>query len=411
VKTALLFSLCAACAVTLPVSARAQAPADTAAADARLHLGPLALDPRFAIRNLGVDTNALNTNASPERDVTATVTPELESWLRIGRAYLSSTSSIDWNYFQKLSGQRSFNGAQEARLDLGLGVLRPYVSGRMARTRQRPNLEIDARVEHTTTEAAGGMQWFVGPKLTLDVSRARRTLEFGAAAIGDVGLAQSLNRTEEETAVVGRFAITPLTSLLVDARYREDRFTHAPDRDTDTVLALAGVEFKPLALISGRARLGWRAFTPTGTLVPRFRGVVSDVELSYLVRDFVRITAGVTRDLEYSFEPAEPYYVMTGTNVSVTQALGARWDLVGRAARTSLAYRRALVADVGAPAAGAAAAPARVDRVIVVGGGLGRRVGTDVRIGVDVDRAERRSAIADRAYEGVRVGGTVTYGF
>jgi hypothetical protein len=410
VKTPLFLSLCAACAVTLPVSARAQAAAETAAADARLHLGPLALDPRFAIRNLGLDTNALNTSAAPERDLTATVTPELKSWLRVGRAYLSSTSSIDWNYFQKLSGQRSFNGAEEARLDLGLGVLRPYVSGRIARTRQRPNLEIDARVEHTTTEGAGGVQWFVGPKLTLDVSRSRRTLEFGAAAIGEVGLAQSLNRTEEETAVVGRFAITPLTSLLVDARYREDRFTHASDRDTDTVLALAGVEFKPLALISGRARVGWRTFTPTGTVVPRFRGVVSDVELSYLVRDFARVTAGVTRDLEYSFEPAEPYYVMTGTNVSVTQALGARWDLVGRAARTSLAYRRARVPGDGAPAPGTAA-PARVDRVIVVGGGLGRRVGADVRIGVDVDRAERRSEIHDRAYEGVRVGGTVTYGF
>jgi hypothetical protein len=409
VKPYLLVSLVAACAVALPVSARAQAAAD-AAADARLHLGPLALDPRLAIRNLGVDTNALNTNASPERDVTATVTPELKSWLRIGRAYLSSTSSVDWNYFQKLSGQRSFNGAEEARLDVGLGVLRPYVSGRIARTRQRPNLEIDVRVEHTTTEATGGVQWFVGPKLTLDFSRERRTLAFGAATIGEVGLAQSLNRTEEETAVAGRFALTPLTSLLVDARYRQDRFTHAVDRDTDTLLALVGVEFKPLALVSGRARVGWRAFTPTGPAVPQFRGVVSDVELSYLVRDFARVTAGVTRDLEYSFEPAEPYYVRTGTNVSVTQALGARWDLVARAARTTLAYRRTLVTG-DALQTPLAEGRARVDRVIVVGGGLGRRVGTDVRIGVDIDRAARRSDIHDRAYEGMRVGGTVTYGF
>jgi hypothetical protein len=136
--------------------------------------------------------------------------------------------------------------------------------------------------------------------------------------------------------------------------------------------------------------------------------VISDVELSYLAADLLRITATVTRDVEYSFEPVEPYYVSTGTQLSLVQALGTVWDVVGRVGRTSLAYERL----EGLPASVATASSrARVDRIVVVGGGLGRRLGSDIRVGVDVDRAARRSDAANRSYEGIRVGGSVTYGF
>src|SRR5688572_4234775 len=160
--------LSAICALLIPVSLQAQASQDgsQAAAEAKLHLGPLALQPKLAIRNLGVDTNTLNASESAERDVTATVSPELQSWLRMGRLQLSSTSSIDWNYFQRLTSQRSFNGAQAGRADLSLGYVRPYVGGRFARSRQRPNLEIDARVERTTREAQAGMDFLISPRLT-----------------------------------------------------------------------------------------------------------------------------------------------------------------------------------------------------------------------------------------------------
>jgi hypothetical protein len=52
----------------------------------------------------------------------------------------------------------------------------------------------------------------------------------------------------------------------------------------------------------------------------------------------------------------------------------------------------------------------RVDRVGMLGGGVGYRVGPDVRIGIDVDRERRRSAIEVREYQGFRTGLSVTYG-
>jgi hypothetical protein len=386
------------------VSLGAQAP-DDPPANARLHLGPLALEPTLALRNLGVDTNALNASEDPDRDLTATITPELQEWLRLGRLALSGKSSIDWNYFQKLTSQRSFNGAQEGRADLALGYVQPYATGAAARTRQRPNLEIDARVERTTTRVGGGLILHVGPNLSLDLGQERRTIDFGATEFGDVTLAESLNRSERETRLTGRYALTPLTTLLVSAAHRRDRFVHATVRDTDTIVGMAGLEFKPLALISGRASIGWRQFTPVSPVLPDFRGVVSDVEVAYQIRDITRLTVAVVRDLDYSFELAEPYYVSTETRATVAQALGGAWDVVGRLGHTSLDYRQV----AGVPAAGPAGS--RVDSIVVVGGGIGRRLGSDVRIGVDVDHAARRSTAGGRDYDGMRVGGSVTYGF
>ena len=74
---------------SLPVLAlRADAPA-IPAEEARMHLGPLALTPRFSVRNLGVDTNVFNSANLPTRDFTATFGPGVDTWLRIGRARLS----------------------------------------------------------------------------------------------------------------------------------------------------------------------------------------------------------------------------------------------------------------------------------------------------------------------------------
>ncbi len=401
------FSAGALCALLVSTPAFAQIESGPPP-DARLRLGALALEPKLALRNVGIDTNALNQSGSAEQDATATLTPELQAWLRVSRLQLSSVSSVDWNYFQRLTSQRSFNGAEQVRAELALVHLRPYIQGSAARSRQRPNLEIDARVEHTTIRAGAGVVLQLGPKLAIDLSRERRILEFGDTEVDAVRLAESLNRREEETSVSGRFALTPLTSVVVDARYRQDRFDRAAERDTDTTAVTGGLEFKPLALISGKARIGWRRFTPLGDRLPEFRGVISDVELSYLAADLLRVTATVTREIEYSFEPVEPYYVSTGTQLSLVQALGTVWDVVGRVGRTSLAYERL----EGLPASVATASSrARVDRIVVVGGGLGRRLGSDIRVGVDVDRAARRSDAANRSYEGIRVGGSVTYGF
>jgi hypothetical protein len=383
----------------------AQTPAEAGAADAPLRLGPLALDPRIALRNLGVDTNALNDASSPTRDLTATIGPELDAWLRVGRLHVASQSKVDWNYFQALTSQRSLDLSEEGRIDLALEYIVPHVSGRYLRTRQRPNLEIDGRVERLITGAAAGVQLNAGAKLSVDLAHERRTIDFGDASFAGVGLAPALNRRERETTLTARYALTPLTTVVIKAVHERDRFEFSPARDTDSIALLPGLELKPLALVAGSVTVGVRQFRSTSGALPRFTGLVSDLDLRYQAGELVRFDVGFDRDLEYSFEPLEPYYLSSGVNLGVTQALGASWDAVLRVTRTTLDYR-AWTGD-----ALTAVAASRLDTVRSVGGGIGRRLAEAVRVGVDVDRVERRSSAAGRSYEGLRVGGSVTYGF
>lgn len=368
-----------------------------------MRVGPLSLDPRLTIRNVGVDTNVFNDAAAPVQDFTATVGPEVDSWLRVGRLDWSGTSTVAWNYFRDSTSQRSFDLGQSGRVGLDLGRLVPFVRGEISRMRQRPNLEIDARVRRETTDVSGGLEVLLGARTRVTLEHGVREFRFDEASVGGASLAEALDRRETTTGIEGRLAMTPLTTLVVEGEVRQDRFRYLLDRNSDSVKASGGLELRPLALLSGRAMVGARRFEPAVPAVPAFTGAVADVELAYQIRDLTRFAGVVQRDVDYSFEPSQAYYVSTGLSLAVTQVLGGGWDVVARAGRTSLAYRPR--------ADGAETDRGRRDRVQVYGLGVGRRFGTEVRLGLDLEYHTRASSVQSRTYEGLRGGGVFSYGF
>ena len=82
--------MCAAMTVVimLATAAALRAQTDDFKTTARMRLGPLYLNPVLQIRELGVDTNVFNTFDDPKSDFTATLGPEIESWLPLGRRIL-----------------------------------------------------------------------------------------------------------------------------------------------------------------------------------------------------------------------------------------------------------------------------------------------------------------------------------
>ena len=369
---------------------------------ARLHLGPLGLTPKIALRNIGVDTNVFNASDRPERDVTATLAPGIDAWLRVGRLQFSSETTAEWNYFQKATNERSVNLGEQLRVDLDLFRLVPFVTGRYVRTRQRPSLEIDERVQQLRSGAGAGLLVRAGARLELEALVEEERLDFGQTRFGSAALAGALNRTRQEGALTMRYEVTPLTTFVVRAATRYDRFETARVRNSDSVSLVPGFTFAPSALFSGTAALGFRRFTTRDALAPDYSGLVADVDLKYVARDMTRFVVAIGRDVEYSFEPAEPFFVSTTRRLEVTQLLGYSWDVVGRASLDSLDYKHL---------AGDPTAVSRRDRLTAYGAGIGRRLGEALRIGVDVDFARRTSELRTRTYDGMRVGGSVTYGY
>ena len=243
----------------------------------------------------------------------------------------------------------------------------------------------------------------LGPKTTLTVEHGLRDFKFDEATLVGSSLSEALDRTETTTTARGRYVLTPLTTMVVTADVRADRFRVSTGRDSDSVRVTGGLELRPLALVAGRAVMGVREFTPRSSAIPAFTGTVADVELSYQLRDLTRLIWLLQRDVDYSFEASQAYYVSTGTRLSAVQALGGGWDVVAHVGRTALGYQARVDSD--------STERGRTDRVIVYGGGVGRRFGTELRIGMELEYGTRTSSVRTRSYEGLRGGGTFSYGF
>jgi hypothetical protein len=382
-----------------PRAAAAQGQREDPAAQAALHLGPVAMTPKFALRDIGVDTNVLGQPES-DADFTMTFAPGLDAWLRVGRVRLSSKSELEWQYFRENVGQRGFSLAETGTVELLLAYLTPYVSGTYDDTKRRQTAELDARVRQKTTGWTAGVTLYLGPRTDLDLQYRREHLRFGEDSDGLDPLA-SLDRDTETARVQAKYAITPLTRITTSFAQQRDRFLTSPFRDADSWSVVPGLEFKPSALVSGTVAVGYRTFDILDPTLPDFEGIVASVDLKYVARDMTKVEGLASRNVEYSFEPLQPFYVDSRWHVRLTQAVSYDWDVRGEAGRTTLDYGPI----EGVPFSG------RVDRIWMYGMGVGRRFATEVRVGLDVLRARRESDVPGRDYEGWRVGGSITYGY
>jgi hypothetical protein len=89
----------------LSASLSAQAP-DDPIEDARFQTGPIGLSPAIALTGFGVDTNVFNDFDDPRRDLTFTVSPMLDTWLRAGRSRLHVFTRTDLMYFHQYASGR-----------------------------------------------------------------------------------------------------------------------------------------------------------------------------------------------------------------------------------------------------------------------------------------------------------------
>jgi hypothetical protein len=374
-------------------------------AAATVHFGRFALRPTLALTNAGVDTNVFYEPAqeNPKSDFTATVTPATDLWLRLGKSWLTGTVKEDLVYYRQYASERSVNGFYDAGLLVPLNRVIFNGGGSYLDTRDRPGFEISARDQRYETRVNGSVEVRTLPKTFFGVRVERATIDFAQAAVFlGTSLQQTLNRTTTTAAFTARHRLTPLTTLTLDVAREQDRFEFSPIRDSDSTSVTAGVKFDPFALIKGSAWVGYRSFTPLLPGTPAFNGVIADGKLWYVLGESTRIDVEVQRDLQYSYDTTQPYYIQTGFNGSLDQHLFGQVDIVGRAGQQRLAYT---------DSSGVAAALVnRIDHVYFYGGGVGYRVARRTRVGFNIDQVRRTSVIEALTYNGLRYGIAVTYG-
>jgi len=404
----LLFSALAALVVLHAAPARAQTPGagEPDLSKVRIRMGPLSLNPSIALTNIGVDNNVFNEpdEAKPKSDFTFTLQPATDLWLHTGPTWVTGRIQEDLVWFQTYSSERSVNATYSAGWLVPLTRLRFNVNATRRNLRDRPGFEIDARSQRFETEYTGSIEVRTLSKTYFGLTAARQHVDFDKDAIFlNRNLQFELNRETTSAGATVRYQMTPLTGITLAATRSQDRFEFSSLRDSNSTAATASLNFDPLALIRGSMTVGYRDFEPLSPGLAAYKGLTASGNLSYVLYGSTKFTFGVNRDVQYSYDVNEPYYLLTAFTGSIAQQLFGPIDVTARAGVNSLAYR---------DRAGAAVVVSdRVDRGHAFGGGVGYHTSSGFRIGFDVDQTNRVSDISSRQYNDLRIGTSVTYVF
>jgi Putative beta-barrel porin 2 len=377
--------------------------------NAPLQAGPLVLAPVITLRNVGHDSNVFNTsrNENPQSDVTATLSPSVDAWLRMAHARVNGRTQFDAYYFRQLTDLRAIDTDTSAHIEVPVNRVLIYATGLFTNTRHRQNLEIDALARRRNDSVTAGVDVRLTAKLTAGAFERRTDLRYKQNSLFfGTDLARVLNHTSAGEGAELRYALTPLTTIAVGAELSRDRFDFATDRDSDNRSIGANIQFNPRALISGGASFAVQEHQVLGGLAPNFNGSVMAADLGYSLLGRTRFTVTGRRQLEYSYID-DTDYLRGGIALMVTQRVGDSLDVGGSVGRDRLSYRR------NASLSNATATPGLTDETVYSSIGTIRYNLGHTTIGVDVEYRERlaNQALAYRGYERLRMGLTLIYAF
>lgn len=394
-----------ACGVAVLVSSAAAAQiVEPDSSRARVQVGPVMLNPTIELTNLGVDSNVFNQPAGQEQsDFTFTLTPKSDLWMKIGRVWLTGTLREDILWYQKYTSERAGNTSSKVALLAPLNRVAFSVGASLANVQDRPGFEIDARSRRDERQVNGSAEFRALARTLIGAQGARQTVRFDQSAtfLGS-NLAVELNRVTTSGAISVRHELTPLTSLSFDVGRTEDRFDTSSLRDSNSTVAGFQVTFDPAALIRGSARFGYRNFEPVSPDVPGYQGATVAVNLAYVLLGTTKFDVTASRDVQYSFDVNQPYYLQSGLGASIAQQIFGPVDVVAGFSRYNLDYRERAGAVVGVSG--------QNDKVRSYRGGMGYHLGRDLRVGVTIEKQQRFSDVPSRAFNGLRIGASVTYG-
>jgi hypothetical protein len=392
-------------ALGYPAAAVAQSDGGPDPAKVRVRIGALWMNPSIGITNLGVDDNVFNQaeDQLPKSDFTVTFTPRTDLWLRLGRSWLSGTIDEQLVWYQEYSSERSTNSRFLVGWRMPANVLNLNLNASYTKTRERPGYEIDLRAPRKEVGLQAAIEGKVFSKSFIGVRVQRQTVDFDDTTVFvNRLLRDELNHVTTSAAVTLRQQLTPLTSIELNGTRSEDQFDFSPLRNSTSTSFNGSVTFDPLALIRGSASFGVRDFTPDSPDVPAYTGATMAVDLAYTLLGTTRFAVRAGRDIQYSFDVAQPYYLQTGVEGSVAQQIFGPVDAVVRFNEQRLAYRD----RSGIPQRSAD----RTDKIHSYGVGAGYHFGADVRLGFNVDNVRRNSDIDARTYKGLKYGAALTYG-
>lgn len=345
-------------------------------------LGSVQIYPSLSIRDVGMDSNVYNSSQVIRDDFTYTVAPRVLAEMPLGNGRVVGTGGAGFVFFRDNKDQQSLNASVTGLYDIRKGRVRPSVELGMNRSRQRTG-DIDVRALGVSRNGRAAIEVGLSGITSFTAWAARDNTEFAPGqSFRGTDLAVQLDRKTTTFAAGARFDLTPLTSMVVAAEYEQLRFKVSRFRDSDSLRLAPTVRFGEGAVINGQASIGVRDFRPVQPVMAPFRGLVGGGDLQYTLLGVTRFEGRLTRDIVYSFDELQPYYLDAGGQLTVSQRVVGPIDAIVLAGRRRLHYEARLDAGI----------EGRVETLTVYGGGFGVRLDDNMRMTFTVDREKRASS-------------------
>ena len=395
-------------------------------ADFPFHIGPLGVEPRVRV-STGVDNNIMNDPIAtriplgrvargPKEDWVTTITPQARAALRFGRLQFEGQGVLSSEQYRTYNTESSFNVTSNAAVGISLNRLLPFAEYSFVHSKERQGIEIDTRPLRKQYSTTAGIDVRITSKMTLGVSASRGINRYDAEEeFRGTNLSQTLNRDVEAAKVSVRQPLSALTTLEVAADWIRDSFPGSPARDAESFRLGSGLAFKPTALVSGGFNVGFLRFKPIDPSIEEFQGLVATADLAYTLLGVTRFGVLVDRYVTYSYDPANPYYVVNGGTLSITQRAGERWSVWGTAGRYQMEYLPTAAAigpstPVDTPTLDALLRPPTdVSDLFVAGITRLFTRGTD--LAMSAERFFRHSPLPSRDHQGTRIRVTLAHRF
>jgi len=361
--------------------------------------GPLRITPGLVVKDMGVDNNVFNEPVDPKTDFTFTVVPRADITLRARRLKVGYTSTVEYVYYRTYDSEGGVNSSGVARLDADLGRLRPYATVSGLDTKARANAEVDERARHHDLTYGAGLSLLVASRTRLVVNGSRTSIDYdpGEAFRGE-DLRASFNGERTGVDAGLGFTLTPLTSLTVLVTREQQIFDLSPDRDSESWRIAPTITFSNDGPLTGSATVGYRRFHTKSPATPDYTGLTSAVSIGATIYGRHQLQATANRDVQYSYESDTDYYLGTTLGLTWTSLVVGHFDARATATRQVMDYRT-VSADAGR------------DTALIYGAGVGYRITTHARVGVNVEWSRRDSdRSADREFRNHRLFAGLTWG-
>jgi len=365
--------------------------------------GPVTFYPTIALRDTGVDSNVFNDTTGPRGDFTYSVTPRLFVVAPIANTRFIGRGLGSFTDYKTYKDQRSFGGLFDGRYEVVSPGFRPFASLGFADRRERRGYEIDARVRQRQTFASLGLDVDLTAitALTAWATRTTTAWDQNERYLG-VGLADQLDYSASSFAGGARLRVTPLTTIVLATEVQQDRFRRSPLRDADSLRIGPSVDFDSSAAITGHIKADYRSFRPRNAAVPGYQGITASADIRYVFRNRVEVNVDANRDVDYSYDPLEPYFLESGGRLTVTQRVIGPFGVIAIGEQRNVHHQQ-----VG----GGSAFDGRRDTTSSVGAGLAIQKSKQVRFEIVYERTTRRSSAPGwREYERQQIFASAIYG-